>query len=165
MMKLKRNERIQDVNGYVGLYAVTTHGRVWSYHSDRWIKPYPDTAGYSRVRLCNKGQDTSPTLHRLVAMTFIPNPDGKPQVNHINGIKTDCNIKNLEWVTARENMQHSADMGLGKRNVLTYEDRVLICQIHWTFDTNKKRLSDIFGVTPSAIHYILREYTPLIGTA
>lgn len=138
---------------------------LWSYRSNRFIKPWPDTAGYPRVSLCYMGNEANPTLHKLVALAFIPNPDGKPQINHINGIKTDCSIKNLEWVTARENLQHAAKMGLGRRNVLSHEERVLICQIHWTFDTSKKFLSEIFGVTPSAIHYIIRTYSPIVGHA
>ena len=165
MIKLQRNERIKEVKGYEGLYAVTTLGRIWSYHSNRWIKPYSDTSGYSRVRLCNKGQDTSPSLHRLVAIAFIPNPDGKPQVNHINGVKGDCKVSNLEWMTARENMQHSADTGLGKRNVLTYEERLLVCQIYMTCNTSKKWLADHFRVSPPAIHYILRTHSQFVGTA
>jgi hypothetical protein len=165
MIELKRNERIKDVSGYEGLYAVTTLGRVWSYRSNRWIKPWPDTAGYPRISLCYKGHEANPTLHRLVATTFIPNPENKPQINHINGIKEDSSIKNLEWVTGRENLKHAAKMGLYRRNVLSYEERILVCQIYWTFGTKKTKLSEIFGVTPSAIHYILRTHTPLMANA
>jgi hypothetical protein len=165
MIKLKRFERIQDVKGYEGLYAVTTLGRVWSYRRKIWIKPWPTRCGYYLVRLCNKGLEENPSLHRLVAMAFIPNPENKSQVNHINGVKDDCKVSNLEWMTARENMQHSADMGFNKCNKLSYHEKELICHLYWTTDTKKAELAKLFTVTPSAINYIIKTYTPIVGTA
>lgn len=66
------------------------------------------------VGLYKKGQVKIYSVHRLVALAFIPNPENKPEVNHINGIKTDNKISNLEWCTRRENNRHSWDMGLHK---------------------------------------------------
>jgi hypothetical protein len=69
---------------------------------------------YITVDLNIENKCRSVNLHRLVAIAFVPNPDNKPQVNHINSIKTDNNASNLEWVTARENSSHSA---LSKKHI------------------------------------------------
>ncbi|MBO4780491.1 MAG: HNH endonuclease [Selenomonadaceae bacterium] len=69
-------------------------------------------SNYLQVILFNKGERTLRLVHRIVAETFIPNPENKPEVNHINGIKTDNRVENLEWVTHEENIRHAYDTGL-----------------------------------------------------
>ncbi len=165
MMKLKRNEKAKDVKGFEGIYAVTTLGRVWSYRRKIWLSPFDVGQGYSTVRLSYQGDETDRKVHRLVAEAFIQNPDNKPQVNHINGKKWDNRESNLEWCTARENHQHASDMGLNKCFKLSHADKVLICQIHHTFETKKARLAMIFGVTLPAICYIIKKYSSILGFA
>jgi len=165
MMKLQRNERIKDVNGYEGLYAVTTLGRIWSYRRNKWIRPWTDIYGYSRVTFCVARKEDNLRLHRLVGQAFIPNPENKPQINHLNGIKSDCRACNLQWSTARENLQHASDMGLNKTFKLSYRDKELICKNHVELGIKKAVLAEIFNVTPSAIHYIVKVYTPIVGHA
>ncbi len=72
--------------------------------------------GYYRVSLWKDGVLHQKQIHRLVAEAFIPNPKNKPQVNHINGIKTDNHIANLEWVTPKENSIHAFENNLSKSN-------------------------------------------------
>jgi len=69
---------------------------------------------YRRVPLCENGKPRQTSVHILVAKAFIPNPNNKPYVNHINGIRYDNRVENLEWCTAKENIRHAWDTGLCK---------------------------------------------------
>lgn len=71
-----------------------------------------DKDGYPVVSLCNNGKAFQYRKHRLIAEAMIPNPNNFPEVNHKNGIKTDCSVENLEWVTHRENNLHALRTGL-----------------------------------------------------
>jgi hypothetical protein len=77
--------------------------------------------GYYKVGLCSNNVMTQPRTNRLVAQAFIPNPENKPCVNHINGIKTDNRVENLEWCTYKENNTHAVLTGLRKEK--TGKDR------------------------------------------
>ena len=111
-----KNEEWRDVVGYEGLYQVSDQGRVKNlertfidkigrerYVKECILKPGMDKGGYLRVGLCDGEKRKTFKVHRLVCEAFHENPDNKPQVNHINEIKTDNRASNLEWATAREN--------------------------------------------------------------
>ena len=106
----------KDVQGYEGLYQVSNLGRVKSFQLGEGTLLNPSLArkGYLCVELRLSGKRKRFRIHRLVAMAFIPNIENKPEVNHINGIKTDNRIENLEWVTHLENISHAWNTGLGK---------------------------------------------------
>lgn len=107
-------EEWRDIEGFEGIYQVSNKGRVKSLYFGRELilKPSIDSSKYPHVTL-SKGKDrTIARIHILVAKAFIPNPENKPEVNHINGDKLDCRVENLEWVTKSENQQHAAEMGL-----------------------------------------------------
>lgn len=114
----------KDIIGYENLYQVSNLGNIRSLcfgarnkrksNTIRMLKIGYTNVGYSKVELYKDGISKIKYVHRLVAETFIPNPDNKPEVNHINGDKTNNSIDNLEWVTSSENKRHALNTGLKK---------------------------------------------------
>lgn len=99
----------KEISNFPGYY-VSNNGRV--KHNDIYLTIGKFNTGYARTVLCVNGKATSKGVHRLVAEAFIPNPEGKPQVNHKDGNKLNNCVANLEWVTPKENMQHAKRLGL-----------------------------------------------------
>jgi hypothetical protein len=82
--------------------------------------------GYVRVCVTKEGRSWNKQVHRLVAIAFIPNPENKPQVNHIDGVKSNNNVENLEWATSQENCVHAHEAGLrtGRKGVENSQARL-----------------------------------------
>ncbi len=95
-------------------YIIYENATIYSNKHKKFLKQQLNYKGYPVVKLCNNGIQKEYFVHRLIAQHYIPNPNNKPQVNHIDGIKTNNSILNLEWVTNKENMQHSWINGLSK---------------------------------------------------
>lgn len=113
-METLAGEEWRDIEGYEGLYQVSNYGRVKSFAQSRphILKSFLDRQGYLTCRLCLQGEQKYSVIHKLVAKAFIPNPNDKPQVNHIDGIKWNSVLTNLEWVTRSENARHADNTGL-----------------------------------------------------
>ena len=94
-------------------YLIYDDGRVWSNISNKFLSGGKNTKGYLLVGLINGGKRINKLIHRLVAEHFIPNPENKPQVDHIDRNKTNNNIENLRWVSPQENCENR---GMPKTN-------------------------------------------------
>ena len=97
---------MKNIEGYEGLYAITSCGKVWSYKRKKFLTPLVNGNGYMFVNLCKNGKIKNHLIHRLVAEAYIPNPDNLPQVNHKDENKTNNCLQNLEWCDAIYNINY-----------------------------------------------------------
>lgn len=114
---------LKPIAGYEGLYSASPNGGIYSHISDKWMSQDAITGdGYRMVGLRKDKKQKQCSIHRLVALTFIPNPYDLEEVNHKDGIKTNNDVSNLEWVTHGENQHHARVMGMNRgTSVLTPE--------------------------------------------
>lgn len=114
-------EEWKDVVGYEGLYTVSNTGKVMSLNynntgNEGILSQSKDKDGYSRVILSDSGKRKTISVHRLVAIAFIPNPNNLPQVNHIDEVRDNNNVNNLEWCTLEYNINYGDHMKKLKLN-------------------------------------------------
>lgn len=109
----------KNIEDFENKYMISNYGKVFSKSSNRVIKIYKSKNGYYSVSLSiKKGKQKRFLIHRLVAKHFINNPQNKPQVNHIDGDKSNNHTDNLEWVTAKENVRHAYEIGLRDYSII-----------------------------------------------
>ena len=133
IVKIKKKGSDMEIIGFPN-YLIYEDGRVYSKYKRGFLIPILHNIGYHRVCVCVNGKKTFLYIHRLVAEHYIPNPENRPQVDHINRIKDDNRIENLRWATAKEN---SDNRGMNNRNTsghmyITYNNP------RWKFKCQKK---------------------------
>jgi hypothetical protein len=153
----------KDIPNYSGEYRISSLGNVVSLprkgtsKTPKMLIRKNDTSGYPAVCLCHGGRKSRKAVHRILAEVFIPNPNDKPEVNHIDGNKCNYALDNLEWVTKKENIQHAVSTGLhasGERNgsaKLTKEKAIDIRKLYASTKFTYKNLATLFCVSVSTI--------------
>ena len=145
----------KDIPEYPG-YQVSNFGRVKSFRSGGIIlKDAGDSYGYRIVVLCNEKGRKTKTIHRLVALAFIPNPNNKREVDHINTIRTDNRVENLRWVTRKENA----------RNPKSKENYKKTGHIYSALEKRKRPVRQISGGVVIAEYNSIREAERATGVA
>lgn len=165
------------IPGYEGYYEVSNKGLVRSVErivKGRFggvavrrgvlLRPGKSKTGYMRCLLVKDNVRKNIGVHRLVALAFIPNPDNKKTVNHINGIKTDNRVENLEWCTVAENNRHARRLGLniaksGKEHHsygLNNKSALVLKNIHTGSLKSVREVADEYGVTGRHITMMIK---------
>lgn len=112
--EMSNHEVWKPAPGFEDNYEVSNFGRIRNSATKKVLVVTPNKKGYVVARLSVHNVKYSIKMHRAVAIAFIPNPNRKPQVNHIDGNKSNNNVGNLEWATNGENQKHAFKMGLNR---------------------------------------------------
>ena len=156
----------RDVEGFEGLYRVSNEGVLISTPQlgvkGRVKKRSKMSNGYEKYYLYKNGKETQMSVHRLLAKHFIPNPENKPCVNHIDGNPMNNSLENLEWVTYKENAQHAIRTGLvtniGENHTkatLTDQDVREIRDLNRHKVYNHREIGELYGVPRGTITTIV----------
>ena len=159
-------EKWERIKGYEKYYEISNFGNVKSLDREisnkkgsytkkgRLLKKSYTSTGYLKVELTKNKKKKSFKVHRLVAQAFIPNPESKPNVNHIDGNPLNNNFKNLEWCTQKENVEHALKLGLIEKKLTPEQESELIKM--YVSRVSGNELSRKFNISKTAIYIILR---------
>jgi len=150
----------KDIPNYEGLYQMSNLGRVKSlkFGKEKIIKPQENSRGYIQVGLCKEGERKFFKVHRLVMLLFVGASD--LQVNHINGIKTDNRLENLEYCTGSQNMKHAFNTGLkipakGEKHGNAKLTAIEVKKIKYEHkNMMQKDIAKIYGISPPLVSII-----------
>jgi hypothetical protein len=136
-------------------HEVSTLGNVRSKLTGKTMRPVNDGQGYWMVCLCYEGKGKTYRIHRLVMRTFVGEYPKGFFINHKNGVKTDNQLENLEYVTPKENIRHAIGLGLHSTGKLSADD---VRQIHRLLADGRKGvdIAKLFSISPQQVSHIKR---------
>ena len=138
-------------------YLVSEFGEVYSNRTQKFLKPYPVSSGYLTVWPNEKRR----YVHRLVAETYVPNPENKPQIDHIDGDLLNNHYSNLRWVTAKENCANRTVVRSKQTShTLTYRDKLEILSLWRTGEYTQSQIAKQYNVHRTAVNYIVNKFKP-----
>ena len=144
-------------------YSLTKEGVLTNISTNTIKKPWLGNNGYLHVDLYHNNKSTKISMHRLMALTFIPNPNNKRVINHLDGDKTNNKLSNLEWATDSENIQHAYDTGLAKVERYFTQEELLGIFEEFKLGQSFTSLAKKYGTAIATISSNLRNTLRAIG--
>lgn len=141
---MSENFKVKEITLYGRKFTITTTAKIYRSNGKE-LKQYSSRNGYPYVEISDGVKRRKHRMHRLVAQTFIPNPDNLPQVNHIDGNTNNNVVTNLEWVTPGENQYHSRYV---LHNISGFADTPIVC-----VETNERYISTRDAWRKTGINY------------
>lgn len=157
VLTVENEMRRVKIDGIEFPYLIDKCGNIYSDYTKRLLTPVLGNNGYMKVTLRHNKKSYTPSIHRIVAEAFIPNPNNLPIVNHIDCDKTNNHVDNLEWCTQQYNTIHAYSNGR-YRTALTEEQVVEICE-KIVNGVNTSTLMKEYGVTKDVIKHIRKKQT------